>query len=57
MSKSPQAKKSPKRNKKEKNILYNDKCSKLEVVLTLNNKTETIFIDNKENISTIRDMV
>ena len=57
MSKSPQTKKSPKRNKKEKNILYNDKISKLEVVLTLNNKTETIFIDNKENISTIRDMV
>ena len=57
MSKSPQTKKSPKKNQKEKNILYNDKCSKLEVVLTYNGKTETLFIDNKENISTIRDMV
>ena len=57
MSKSPQAKKSPKKNHKDKNALYNDKCSKLEVVLTLNGKTDTIFIDNKENISAIRDMV
>ena len=57
MSKSPEANKSPKKNKKEKNVLYNDKISKLEVILTYNNKTETLFIDNKENISTIRDMV
>ena len=57
MSKSPTTKKSPKKTKKEKNILYNDKISKLEVALTYNGKTETLFIDNKENISTIRDMV
>ena len=54
MSNSP-ALKSPKKNKK--NILYNDKCSKLEVTLTFNGKTEIIFVDNKKNISTIRDMV
>ena len=47
--------KSPKKNKK--NVLYNDKCSKLEVTLTFNGKTEIIFVDNKKNISTIRDMV
>ena len=57
MSKSPTTKKSPKKTQKEKNILYNDKISKLEVALTYNGKTETLFIDNKENISTIRDMV
>ena len=57
MSKSPTAKKSPKKTHKEKNILYNDKISKLEIVLTYNGKTETLFIDNKENISTIKDMV
>ena len=57
MSKSPTTKKSPKKTQKEKNILYNDKISKLEVVLTYNGKTETLYIDNKENISTIRDMV
>ena len=55
MSNSSTAKKSPKKNKK--NVLYNDKCSKLEVSLTLNGKTEVIFVDNKKNISTIRDMV
>ena len=55
MSNSSTAKKSPKKNKK--NVLYNDKCSKLEVTLTLNGKTEVIFVDNKKNISTIRDMV
>ena len=54
MSNSP-ALKSPKKNKK--NVLYNDKCSKLEVTLTFNGKTEIIFVDNKKNISTIRDMV
>lgn len=54
MSNSP-ALKSPKKNKK--NVLYNDKCSKLEVTLTYNGKTEIIFVDNKKNISTIRDMV
>ena len=47
--------KSPKKNKKK--VLYNDKCSKLEVTLTFNGKTEIIFVDNKKNISTIRDMV
>ena len=47
--------KSPKKNKK--NVLYNDKCSKLEVTLTFNGKTEIIFVDNKKNISTLRDMV
>ena len=47
--------KSPKKNKK--NVLDNDKCSKLEVTLTFNGKTEIIFVDNKKNISTIRDMV
>ena len=54
MSNSPTLK-SPKKNKK--NVLYNDKCSKLEVTLTFNGKTEIIFVDNKKNISTIRDMV
>ena len=54
MSNSPTLK-SPKKNKK--NVLYNDKCSKLEVALTFNGKTEIIFVDNKKNISTIRDMV
>ena len=54
MSNSPTLK-SPKKNKK--NVLYNDKCSKLEVTLTYNGKTEIIFVDNKKNISTIRDMV
>ena len=57
MSKSPKSKKSPNKNVKDKNVLYNDKCSKLEVLLTYNGKTESIFIDNKENISSIRDMV
>ena len=57
MSKSPSGKKSPKKNHKDKTMLYNDKCSKLEIALTLNGKTDTIFIDNKENISAIRDMV
>ena len=47
--------KSPKKNKK--NILYNDKCSKLEVTLTFNGKTEIIFVDNKKNISALKDMV
>jgi len=54
MSNSPTLK-SPKKNKK--NVLYNDKCSKLEVTLAFNGKTEIIFVDNKKNISTIRDMV
>ena len=54
MSNSPTLK-SPKKNKK--NVLYNDKCSKLEVTLTFNGKTEIIFVDNKKNISTLRDMV
>ena len=54
MSNSPTLK-SPKKNKK--NVLYNDKCSKLEVTLTFNGKTEIIFVDNKKNISNIRDMV
>ena len=49
------SKKSPK--KKEKHIYYNDKCSKLEIALTYNGKTETISIDNKENISAIKEKI
>ena len=55
MSNSSTAKKSPKKNKK--NILYNDKCSKLEVTLIFNGKTEIIFVDNKKTIANLRDMV
>ena len=59
MSNSKIGKKSPNKSPKGKGkaILYNDKCSKLEVALNYNGRTETIFIDNKENISSIRDMV
>ena len=57
MSNSKTNKKSPNKSNKDKAILYNDKCSKLEVLINYNGKAETIFIDNKENISSIRDMV
>ena len=46
------SKKSPK-----KHIYYDDKCSKLEIVLTYNGKNETLSIDNKENISSIKEKV
>ena len=40
------SKKSPRKGgKKEKHIYYDDKCSKLEIALTYNGKTETISID------------
>ena len=52
------SKKSPKNGgKKEKHIYYDDKCSKLEITLTYNGRNETISIDNKENISSIRDKI
>ena len=46
------SKKSPK-----KHIYYDDKCSKLEILLTYNGKNETLFIDNKENISSIKEKI
>ena len=52
------SKKSPKKGgHKEKHIYYDDKCSKLEIALTYNGKTETISIDNKENISSIKEKI
>ena len=51
-------KKSPKkRGNKEKHVYYDDKCSKLEILLTYNGRNETLFIDNKENISLIKEKI
>ena len=52
------SKKSPKKGaNKEKHIYYDDKCSKLEIALTYNGKSETLSIDNKQNISSIKEKV
>ena len=58
MSDGASSKKSPKkRGNKEKDIYYDDKCSKLEILLTYNGRNETLFIDNKENISSIKEKI
>lgn len=58
MSTGGSAKKSPKKGgNKEKHVYYDDKCSKLEILLTYNGRNETVSIDNKENLSSIKDKV
>jgi hypothetical protein len=58
MSTGVKSKKSPKKGgNKEKYIYYDDKCSKLEITLTYNGRSESLSIDNKENISTIKDKI
>jgi hypothetical protein len=58
MSTGASAKKSPKKGgNKEKHVYYDDKCSKLEILLTYNGRNETIFIDNKQNISIIKEKI
>ena len=52
------SKKSPRKGgNKEKPIYYDEKCSKLEINLTYNGKNETISIDNRENISSIKEKI
>ena len=55
MSKLASAKKSKSPTKKK--VYYDDKCSKLEIILTYNGRNETVSIDNKENLSSIKDKV
>ena len=55
MSKVASAKKSKSPTKKK--VYYDDKCSKLEILLTYNGRNETVSIDNKENLSSIKDKV
>ena len=55
MSKVASAKKSKSPTKKK--VYYDDKCSKLEILLTYNGRNETISVDNKENLSSIKDKV
>ena len=55
MSKAASAKKSKSPTKKK--VYYDDKCSKLEILLTYNGRNETVSIDNKENLSSIKDKV
>lgn len=55
MSKLASAKKSKSPTKKK--VYYDDKCSKLEILLTYNGRNETVSIDNKENLSSIKDKV
>lgn len=58
MSTGASSKKSPKKGgNKEKHVYYDDKCSKLEILLTYNGRNETLFIDNKENISSIKEKI
>ncbi len=58
MSTGGSAKKSPKKGgNKEKHVYYDDKCSKLEILLTYNGRNETLFIDNKQNISIIKEKI
>ncbi len=58
MSTGSSAKKSPKKGgNKEKHVYYDDKCSKLEILLTYNGRNETLFIDNKQNISIIKEKI
>ena len=55
---STSSKKSPKKGGNNKKfVYYDDKCSKLEIVLSYNGKKETISIDNKENISSIKEKI
>ena len=44
-------------SKKEKLVFYEDKCSKMEITLTYQGKTEIIFINNKESISSIKENI
>jgi len=55
MSKVASAKKSKSPTKKK--VYYDDKCSKLEILLSYNGRSETVSIDNKENLSSIKDKV
>lgn len=58
MSSSTVIQKSPgKDKKKEKQISYEEKCSKLEIKLIYNGRNECVFIDNKKNISSITEAV
>lgn len=59
MSTGISSKKSPskKGGNKEKFVYYDDKCSKLEIVLSYNGRNETISIDNKQNISSIKEKI
>ena len=59
MSTGVSSKKSPSKKvaNKEKFVHYDDKCSKLEIVLSYNGRNETISIDNKQNISSIKEKI
>ena len=59
MSTGVTSKKSPlkKGANKEKFVYYDDKCSKLEILLSYNGRNETILIDNKQNISSIKEKI
>lgn len=41
----------------KKKVYYDEKCSKLEILLTYNGRNETVSIDNKENLSSIKEKV
>ena len=54
---SPAKKSTKKGGNKEKHVYYDDKCSKLEILLTYNGRNETLYIDNKQNISIIKEKI
>ena len=58
MSTGQKSKKSPRKGgNKEKHVYYDDKCSKLEITLNFNGRNEILSLDNKENISSIKDKI